>query len=71
MRTLGLIRAATPPPPHDLWPRLRARLRDAENRVALDLPAFGWGWRLVAAAAVGLPLVVPEPLRFLSAAGLL
>ena len=32
MRTLGLIRAATPPPVRDLWPRLRARLGDDEAR---------------------------------------
>jgi len=70
MRTLGLIRTGTPEPPRDLWPRMRARLRAAEERVRLDLPAFSWRWRLIAAAAVVLPLVVPEPLRFLSASGL-
>lgn len=74
MRMRELIRAGTPPPAHDLWPRLRARLAeraDADERVTLELPAFTWSWRLVAAAAVALPLLVPDPLRFLAAAGLL
>ncbi|HEY8518419.1 MAG TPA: hypothetical protein VIS07_23140 [Candidatus Binatia bacterium] len=72
MRTLGMIRAATPPPP-DLTPRLRARLRElkANERVTLELPEFGWGWRLAALVAVATPLLVPEPLRFLAASGLL
>jgi len=71
MRTRGLIRSATPPPSRDLWPRLRARLREADDRVTLDLPAFTWQWKLAVAGAVALPLLLPEPLRFLSAAGLL
>lgn len=70
MRTLGLIHGATPAPPHDLWPRLRERLAEADERVRLELPAFTWQWRLVAAGAVAAPLLVPEPLRFLTASGL-
>jgi hypothetical protein len=70
MRTLGLIRAAAPNPPRDLWPRLRARLCENEVRVALELPAFTWPWRVAVAAAVALPLTVPEPLRFLTASSL-
>lgn len=75
MRTRELIRAGTPPPAHDLWPRLRAQLvagaDGADERVTLELPAFTWSWRLVALGALALPLLVPEPLLFLSAAGLL
>jgi hypothetical protein len=71
MRTLGLIRAGTPAPSHDLWPRLRARLRAADERVLLELPELTWRWRLVAAAAIALPVFLPEPLRFLTASGLL
>jgi len=70
MRTLGLIRAATPPPVRDLWPRLRARLGDDE-RVHLRLPAFGWREASAIAVALGTLAVVPDPLRFLVACGLL
>jgi hypothetical protein len=70
-----MIHAATPEPAHDLWPRLRERLREhdapADEHVPLVVPEFTWRWRLVAAAALVLPLLVPEPLRFLAAAGLL
>jgi hypothetical protein len=71
MRTLGLIRRGTSPPPHDLWPRLRARLREEDERVALQFPALGWVEATAGALAVGTLLVVPDPVRFLSACGLL
>jgi len=75
MRTRARIRAATPPPAHDLWPRLRARLRahdaPADEPVPLELPRFTWRWALVAAGAAAVPLLLPEPLRFLTAAGVL
>lgn len=64
----SLIRTATPPP-RDLWPRLRARLRDEEDLVHLELPAFGWAWRVVAAATAASPWFVSQPWRFLAAAG--
>jgi hypothetical protein len=70
MRTLGLIRAAAPPP-HDLWPRLRMRLAEADETVRLELPEFGWSWRLAATGAVLVPVLVPDPLLFLTASGLL
>ena len=70
MRTIGLIRLGAPDPPRDLWPRLRARLRDDEV-VRLRLPALGWLEVAAAAAALGVLLVVPDPVRFLSACGLL
>jgi hypothetical protein len=69
MRTLGLIRRATPSPPHDLWPRLRARLADDE-RIALRLPALGWREAAAVAVALGILVVVPDPLRFLAASGM-
>ena len=70
MRTLGLIHAATPPPTPDLWRRLRARLGDDE-RVQLRLPALGWREATAVALALGTLAVVPDPLRFLVACGLL
>ena len=70
MRTLGLIRTATPPPARDLWPRLRARLRDGD-RVHLRLPALGWREATAVAVVLGTLVVVPDPLRFLAACGLL
>ena len=70
MRTLGLIRSTPPAPPHDLWPRLRARLAD-DDRIALRLPAFGWREATALAVAVGILVVVPDPLGFLVASGIL
>ncbi len=70
MSTLRLIRAATPPP-RDLWPRLRTRLTTDDERITFELPAFTWRWRLAAAATAAVPMLVPQPLRFLTAAGLL
>jgi len=70
MRTLGLIRTATPPPARDLWPRLRARLRDGD-RVHLRLPSLGWREATAMAVALGTLAVVPNPVRFVIACGLL
>lgn len=73
MRTLGIVRETSRAPRGDLLPVLRARLADSrtDDRVRLDLPAFTWPWRVAAFAAAGVPFVVPEPLRFLAASGLL
>jgi hypothetical protein len=73
MRTIGLIRAATRPHEHDLLPRLRARIAasGADERVRLELPEFSWPWRLATAAAASVPFLVPEPVHFLVASGLL
>ncbi len=70
MRTLGVIRRGTPEPPHDLWPRLRVRLHDDEV-VRLSLPALGWREAAAFAVALGMLTVVPDPVHFLSACGLL
>lgn len=69
MSTLRLIRAAVPPP-RDLWPRLQARLLD-DDRITLELPAFTWPWRIAAAVTAAAPFLVPQPVRFLTAAGVL
>lgn len=73
MRTIGTIRDAARAPRRDLLPRLRARLGDAQtdDRVRIELPAFSWPWRIAALVAAGVPFVVPEPLHFLAASGLL
>lgn len=68
MSVRRLIDAAAPPP-RDLWPRLRTRLAADEERLRLELPAFGWGWRLAAAATAATPFLVPHPVRFLTATG--
>lgn len=70
MRTRELIRRATPEPPGDLWPRLRARL-DGDEVVRLRAPAVGWREAVAVAAAIGTLAVVPDPVRFLAACGLL
>jgi hypothetical protein len=69
MRTLGLIHRATNTPAHDLWPRLRARLAD-DDRVALRVPDLGWREAAALGVAVGILVVVPDPLRFLVASGI-
>jgi hypothetical protein len=71
MRTLGLIRSASSEPPRDLWPRLRARLREEEEIVRLLPPALGWREASALAVALGTLLLVPDPLGFLVASGLL
>ncbi len=71
MTTLDVIRRGTPDPPHDLWPRLRARLEEQDDLVRLRVPALGWpGWAALAAAAATL-LLVPDPLAFLATSGVL
>jgi len=70
VRTLGLIRRGTPGPSRDLWPGLRARLAAADV-VVLRLPALGWLEATAIAVAVGTLALVPDPVRFLSACGLL
>lgn len=73
MSTIRSIRQASCAPRRDLLPLLRARLAAAqsEDRVHLELPAFTWPWRVAALAAACVPFVVPEPLRFLAASGLI
>lgn len=73
MSTIRSIRQASRAPRRDLLPLLRARLGDArgDERVHIELPAFTWPWRVAALAAACVPFVVPEPLRFLEASGLL
>jgi hypothetical protein len=71
MRTLGLIRTASPAPARDLWPRLCARLREDDAPVRLRLPALGWVEAAAAAVALGTIAVVPDPVRLLTACGLL
>lgn len=68
MSVRRLMRAAAPPD-RDLWPRLRARLRADDDRLTLELPAFGWRWRLAAAATAVTPFLVSHPVRFLTATG--
>jgi hypothetical protein len=70
MRTLGLIRAAAPEPPSEVWPRLRARLADDE-RVRLQLPAIGWRDAMALTVTLGTLAVVPDPVHFLTVCGLL
>ena len=70
MRTRGLIRAATPEP-HDLWPRLRTLLEEGDELVHLRVPPLGWREAIAAAVAVGTLVVVPDPVHFLTACGLL
>lgn len=73
MRTIGAIRSAARAPRRDLLPRLREHLdrAHADDHVRIELPEFSWPWRLAALAAACVPFVVPEPLRFLAASGLL
>jgi hypothetical protein len=70
MRTLGLIRRASPAPTPDLWSRLRARLH-ADDALTLRMPAIGWLEGAAAAVVVGTLVAVPDRLRFLTACGLL
>ena len=71
MRTLGLIRRATPAPSRDLWPRLDARLHGADDVVRVSMPALGWREAVALAAALGVVALVPDPLGFLVASGIL
>jgi hypothetical protein len=73
MWTIGVIREASRAPRRSLLPHLRARLDRAleDDRVRIELPAFSWPWRVAALAVVSVPLLVPDPVRFLAASGLL
>lgn len=71
MRIIGLMRAATPPPARDLWLRLQARLGEEEERIALRLPTLGWREAAAVAVVLGTLLMVPDPVLFLCACGLL
>lgn len=70
MRTLGLIRRGLSAPRHDLWPQLRARLLD-DDVVYVRIPALGWRDAAALAIVLGTIVIVPDPMRFLSACGLL
>jgi hypothetical protein len=70
MRTLGLIRAASPEPASDLCARLRARLVDDEL-VRLRLPALGWREAMALSITLGTLVLVPDPVHFLTICGLL
>jgi hypothetical protein len=70
MRTIGLIRDASPAPARDLWAQLRARLH-ADAPVQLRLPALGWADAVAGAAVIGTLASVPDVVRFLTASGLL
>lgn len=54
----------------DLWPALRTRLA-ADDVVELRLPPVTWPVMAATAAAIGTLLLVPEPIRFLTAFGAL
>ncbi len=69
MSTLRTLRRAGGAVP-DLWLRLRARLAE-HDRVEIALPPFRWPAALAAATAIGTVVVVPEPVRFLTAIGIL
>jgi len=71
MRTLGLIRRATPAPDHDLWTRLQTRLRERDEVVRVSFPRVGWGEVAALAAVIAIIAVVPDPLGFLVASGML
>jgi hypothetical protein len=57
-------------PARDLWFVLRARIAEGD-RLAVRVPPLSWRVVAAAAAAVATVVVVPEPLRFLTASGLL
>jgi hypothetical protein len=71
MRTLGLIRRGTPTRPHDLWTRLHARLHEADEVVRVSLPTLGWREAVALGTALGIVALVPDPLGFLVASGIL
>jgi hypothetical protein len=71
MRTLGVIHRGTPAPSRDLWSRLQARLREEDEMVRLAIPALGWREVAAVAVAVAVTVVVPDPLGFLIASGIL
>ena len=71
MPTLGLIRRGTPTPPGDLWTRLEARRRERDELVHVAMPSIGWGELAAVAALLAIVVVVPDPLGFLVASGML
>jgi len=71
MAMLDVIRRGTPDPPHDLWPRLRARLEEQDDVVRLRIPSLGWAGVAALAAALATLWIVPDPLAFLAASGIL
>jgi hypothetical protein len=71
MRTLGLIRRGSPDPSRDLWVRLATRLREEDEVIRLAVPALGWREAVALAVALAATLVVPDPLAFLIASGML
>jgi hypothetical protein len=71
MHTRRLIRRGTPTATHDLWPRLNARLHADDERVRVTLPVLGWREAAALAVASGIVALVPDPLRFLIASGIL
>ena len=71
MRTLGLIRRGSPDPSRDLWARLETRLREEDEVIRLAVPALGWREAVALAVALAATLVVPDPVAFLIASGML
>ena len=71
MRTLGLIHRGTPTSSHDLWTRLQARLHGRDDVVRVSFPAFGWRDAVALGTALGIVALVPDPLGFLVASGIL
>ena len=69
----ALIRRAHGVEARNLWPRLAARLREeaATELVRLRLPPLTWRVAVAVVAAVVTLAVVPEPVRFLAAFGML
>ena len=71
MRTLGLIRRGSPHSSRDLWSRLQVRLCEEDEVVRFALPALGWREAAALAVALAAVAVVPDPLAFLIASGIL
>lgn len=71
MAIFDVISRGTPDPPHDLWPRLRVRLEEQDDVVRLRFPSLGWTGVAALAAAAATLLIVPDPLAFLAASGIL
>ena len=69
MRTLGLIRRAERRTAARPLAAAARPAGDEDDVVALRFPALGWREATAFAVAVGTLVVVPDPLRFLSASG--
>jgi hypothetical protein len=65
---VALIAASRDGPSPDLWPRLRARIAESEtaSNVHLRFPALGWRAAAAIATVAAVPLLAPEPGRFLA-----